>query len=37
MNYFMMPQTSSTASYVFVHGMLRAGGSNDITRYRPTL
>ena len=36
MDYFMMPQASSTASYVFVYGTLRAGGSNNITRYRPT-
>jgi len=31
----MMPQTSHPARYVFVYGTLRAGGSNDITRYRP--
>lgn len=37
----MMPQTSLPVSvvaptrYVFVYGTLRAGGSNDITRYRP--
>lgn len=32
---FMMPQTNPPARHVFVYGTLRAGGSNDITRYRP--
>jgi len=34
----MMPQTSPPTSclrHVFVYGTLRAGGNNDITRYRP--
>ena len=32
----MMPQTIQPTRHVFVYGTLRAGGSNDITRYRPT-
>jgi gamma-glutamylcyclotransferase (GGCT)/AIG2-like uncharacterized protein YtfP len=31
----MMPQPADAARYVFVYGTLRAGGSNDIARFRP--
>lgn len=32
---FMMLPTTPPTRHVFVYGTLRAGGSNDITRYRP--
>ena len=31
----MMPHSRSTPRHVFVYGTLRAGGSNDIARFRP--
>jgi len=31
----MMPQPTHGDRHVFVYGTLRAGGSNDIARYRP--
>lgn len=31
----MMPHSTSAPRYVFVYGTLRAGGRNDIARFRP--